>query len=172
MSRRSIRPGAAILGAVALAAAVKLFVLDAVVVDGRSMLPLLKSGSIVLVLRCAYGIRNPLGPGYAALWASPRRGEVVAAASPRDGRVVVKRVAAVGPAELAVAAGRLVGPAVDAPLDAARAAELGDAAPVPEGTVFLLGDNAPESVDSREYGPVPVAALYGRALVGARRSAP
>lgn len=172
MPRRSIRPGAAILAVVALAAAVKFFILDAVVVDGRSMLPLLKSGTVVLVLRCAYGIRNPLGPGYLALWASPRRGEIVAAANPRDGRVVVKRVAAAGPARLAVAAGRLVGPAVDAPLDPARAAGLGDAVSIPEGSFFLLGDNAPESVDSRDYGALPFAALYGRVLTLAGRSAP
>jgi signal peptidase I len=171
MPPRSIRPGAAVLAVVALVAAVKFFVLDAVVVDGRSMLPLLKSGSVVLVLRCAYGIKNPLGAGYLSRWASPKRGEIVAAASPRDGRVVVKRVAAVGPAALSVAAGRLVGPAVDVPLAADAAARLGDAASIPRGTVFLLGDNDAESVDSRDYGPVPVDALYGRALAGSRRSA-
>jgi signal peptidase I len=172
MPRRSIRPGAAILAVVALAVAVKFFVLDAVVVDGRSMLPLLSSGSVVLVLRCAYGIKNPLGAGYLARWAAPRRGEIVAAASPRDGRVVVKRVAATGPARLAVAAGRLVGPAVDVPVDADRAARLGDEAWIPEGALFLLGDNEAESIDSRDYGPVPVDAIYGRALAGARRSEP
>ncbi len=172
MPRRSIRPGTAVLAVVVLAVAVKFFVLDAVVVEGRSMLPLLRSGSIVLVLRCAYGIKNPLGPGYFARWAAPRRGELVAAANPRDGRVVVKRVAAVGPAELAVAAGRLVGPAVDVPLDASAAARLGDAARIPAGSVFLLGDNSPESVDSRDYGAVPVDLLYGRALAGAGRRSP
>ena len=36
---------------------------------------------------------------------------------------------------------------------------------VPEGTVFLLGDNRGNSVDSRDYGPVPVDALLGRVLL-------
>jgi len=161
-----------ILAVVALAVAVKLFVLDAVVVEGRSMLPLFKPGSVVLVLRCAYGIRNPLGAGYLAVWGSPRRGDVVAAASPRDGRVVVKRVVAAGPAELAVAAGRLVGSSVNAPLSAEQASRFGDAARIPEGSVFLLGDNRNDSVDSRDYGPVAISALYGRAIAGSRRAAP
>jgi mitochondrial inner membrane protease subunit 1 len=33
---------------------------------------------------------------------------------------------------------------------------------VPAGHVWLLGDNAKDSVDSREYGAVPVAMLQGK----------
>ena len=38
------------------------------------------------------------------------------------------------------------------------------AAAVPEGTVYLLGDNLDRSVDSRTYGPVPVARIRRRIL--------
>jgi signal peptidase I len=127
---------------------------------------------VILVLRCAYGIKNPFGPGYFVRWAAPRLGEVVAAPNPRDGRTVVKRVAAVGPVRLVVAAGALVGPLIDAPLDAGRSAELGDSLFVPAGSVLLLGDNVAESVDSRDYGPVSIDLIFGRVCASRLRTAP
>ena len=38
-------------------------------------------------------------------------------------------------------------------------------AAVPDDTVFVLGDNRGESVDSRSYGPVPLADIVGRVVV-------
>jgi signal peptidase I len=170
MISRKLRPGAAILGAALLALLTKAFIIDAAVVDGRSMLPTLEPGSIVLMLRCAYGLPSPLGPGYLVMWSLPRRGDVVAAASPRDGLPIVKRVAAVGPAALAVEAGRLLGPGLDSPLSAEQAQRLGNAPGLPARSVFLLGDNPPESLDSRDYGSVPIEALSGRVLLFGRRA--
>ena len=34
----------------------------------------------------------------------------------------------------------------------------------PEGMFYALGDNAPQSYDSRNYGPVPKANIIGRVL--------
>ena len=36
---------------------------------------------------------------------------------------------------------------------------------VPPGSVWLQGDNARNSTDSRDYGPVPEEMLLGRAMV-------
>jgi len=130
MRASSPRPGLIVISVLVAALAVKAFVLDAAVVEGRSMLPLLEQGRVVLVLRCAYGLRLPWGGRYILRWAEPKVGQVVAAASPRDGRSVVKRVAAI------------------------------DAG----GFVHLAGDNAPESLDSREYGPVSPGGIEGRIL--------
>lgn len=33
---------------------------------------------------------------------------------------------------------------------------------VPDGSVFLVGDNAAASIDSRAFGPVPVPEVVGR----------
>ena len=35
---------------------------------------------------------------------------------------------------------------------------------VPEGTVYVLGDNRPLSLDSRIIGPVPLADVQGRVV--------
>ncbi len=126
-----LKPGVLILLALALAVAGKTFVADLAVVEGRSMLPALAQGQVVFVLRCAYGLRAPFRGDYLLRWASPEPGQVVAATSPRDGRPVVKRVAAGGASA---------------------------------DSVYLLGDNAAESLDSRDYGPVPVESVAGRVL--------
>jgi signal peptidase I len=165
MRSRKFRPGRAILAAALLCLVAKAFVLDAAIVEGVSMRPTLEPGSLVLVLRCAYGLPAPWGPGYLLRWASPRRGEVVAAASPRDGLPVVKRVAAVGPLALSAAAGRLLGPSLDSPLSPEQEERLGPSLDLPPLSLFLLGDNPAESIDSRDYGAVPIEAVSGRVLL-------
>lgn len=42
---------------------------------------------------------------------------------------------------------------------------------VPRGHVWLLGDNAPVSYDSRSYGPVPYALITGRVFAQVRLAA-
>ena len=170
MRSRTFRPGWAILAAALLFIGAKAFVLDVAVVDGRSMRPTLESGSLVLVLRCAYGIRRPWGSGYILRYGAPRRGDIVAAASPRDGFAVVKRVAAAGPLKLSVAAGHLVGPGLDAPLSEDQAARLSDGVVLLPDAFYLLGDNPPESIDSRDYGAVPIEAVSGRVLLFGSRA--
>lgn len=168
MRPRKSRIGAIILAAALLALAIKGFVLDLAVVDGPSMLPRYRQGDVVLVLRCAYGLRPPLGiPGaYFLRWALPQVGEVVVAASPGGGGPVIKRVAERGPLVLEVEGERLRGGHLDLGLEAGEAAVLGPSVRLPDNSVFLLGDNLRESLDSRSYGPLPVDALAGRVLGG------
>lgn len=170
MKSRKFRPGWAILAAALLFLSVKAFVLDASVVDGDSMRPSLAPGSLVLVLRCAYGLRLPWASSYLLSWSSPKRGEIVFAASPRDGLPVVKRVAACGPSSLSVAAGHLLGPGLDAPLSNEQAERLASGLELPERSYFLLGDNPLDSLDSRDYGPVPIEAVSGRVLLFGSRA--
>lgn len=170
MSRHSARPLVAILIAAILALLVKGFVLDLAVVDGRSMLPRYRDGDVVAVLRCAYGLRAPFGLGgtraYLFRWGLPEVGDIVAARSPADGRPVVKRVAVRGPLRLEGRDGHLRGGGLDLLLDPGAAAVIGRMVELPSSTVFLLGDNLPESVDSRSYGPVSDEAIVGRILGG------
>jgi signal peptidase I len=113
--------------------AIRTFVIDVALVDGRSMQPSLRSGDPVLILKLAYGLRNPAG-AYCIVWARPKNRDIVAARRPDSDVVVIKRVSG----------------------------KLGNAQ---EATnVFLLGDNLYESVDSREFGLVPMNNILGKVI--------
>lgn len=36
---------------------------------------------------------------------------------------------------------------------------------VPEGKIFVMGDNRPHSSDSRQFGPIPISDVIGRAFI-------
>ena len=115
-----------------------------VIVQGRSMLPSLGPGDIVFIFKAAYGLRNPFG-GYLFQWGWPASRDIVAAVKPTDHKVIIKRVwIEAGGATDRSTTGRLAG----------RPAEY-----------FLLGDNKYESVDSREFGPVPMNNILGKVLL-------
>ncbi len=164
MARSILRPGRAVIAVTLIVLTTKAFVLDLAVVDGRSMLPSLSPGSVVLVLRCAYGLARPFGGGYFLTWAMPRRGDLVAASNPQSSAGVVKRAVSIGPAFLVVEAQRLLGPGIDVELRSDAVQRLGARPEIPRGSLFLLGDNPRESVDSRDYGPVPIEAVSGKVL--------
>ncbi|MFF9148495.1 S26 family signal peptidase [Streptomyces sp. NPDC014861] len=119
-------------------------------IDGPSMMPALRDGQRVLVLRTG-AVR--LRTGRIVLVAPPeglvrpRRG---AAGRPP---LVVKRIAAL--------AGEPVPPEVCA------AAGVAEGALVPPGRVALLGDNPAFSTDSRFWGLLPVSSVVGVVLDGA-----
>jgi signal peptidase I len=73
----------------------------------------------------------------------PRRGDVVVVRGP-EGRLDIKRVAGTPGEAVETAAGRLV---------------------LAPGQWFLLGDNLPESTDSRHIGSVPASSIVGRVLL-------
>jgi signal peptidase I len=84
-----------VLAAIAAGLFLRFFVFDIFRVEGRSMEPELRQGSVLLVNRAAYGLRNPLNEGYVLRWASPRVNEILVYSDPRDGNFKIKRCAAV-----------------------------------------------------------------------------
>ncbi len=116
--------------AVALIALVaRTLVVDAAIVEGKSMLPRYKGGEVILIFKAAYGVR--LTGRYLVHWADPLQGDVVAAVRPDRKEIVIKRIGEI----------RREGETV---------------------RFFLIGDNAIESIDSRDFGPVSFDHIIGR----------
>jgi signal peptidase I len=98
----------------------------------------------------------------------PRRGDVIVTDDPRSGLSIVKRVVAVGGDSVGIENGDLV---LNGATVAERYVDNDDMEGyyfgpdiVPDGTVFLLGDNRADSIDSRAFGPVAVDAIDARVM--------
>jgi signal peptidase I len=124
-------------------------------VASSSMEPTLNPGDQVLIATRAY---RSVGPA---------RGDLVVFKGP-DGPLV-KRVAAVAGDEVGIEDGQLVvngrivpEPPVD--LNTVDGLYYGPVT-VPPGSIFVLGDNRANSVDSRTLGPVRLDALIGQVML-------
>ena len=90
LSAMTERPGKAILWACAAALLMKFFLFDFMVTEGPSMTPAIQSGSVLPVVRLAYGFRPPGARGYLLRWSRPKAGDVVVFLAP-GGDIAVKR---------------------------------------------------------------------------------
>jgi signal peptidase I len=92
-------------------------------------------------------------------------GDIVVVHDPLGDGLIVKRAIAVGGDSIGFEDGVLVrnGRPVDEPYttDFLDGVYYGPDV-VPAGQVYLLGDNRVDSVDSRDFGPVPVTSVVGR----------
>ena len=126
------------------------------VVKGNSMQPTIHDGDRLVVERV-----------------SPRIGEihrfdVVILGNPRNPREdFVKRVVALPGETVALRKGRLVVNGKILPEFFEKVGEIDDtpAWRVPENCYFVLGDNRPVSMDSREFGFVPKRLIRGRVVL-------
>lgn len=99
-------------------------------------------------------------------WRPPAIGDLVVFREPGGGPLAVKRIVALGGQSVAIEDGELHvdGIAQDEPTVDARGVDSVYFGPVtvPAGAVFVLGDNRGQSIDSRDYGAVPMSRLVGR----------
>jgi signal peptidase I len=133
------------------------FVAEPVRVPSDSMTPTLHRGDQLLVDKLT--LRD----------AGVRRGDLVVFTRPGVAGLIVKRVAGLGGERVAIEDGILTVDdhrVIEPYLDQSRVDGLYFGPfDVPADTVFVLGDNRAESVDSRVFGPVPVADLTGRVSI-------
>jgi signal peptidase I len=138
--------------------AVRTWLVEPFTVSSDSMEPTIPSGAVVLLYK----------PAAAAGWI--RNGVVVAFTSPADGHTVIKRVIAGEGQTVAIRDAELYVDDVAVPepfIDHSRIdATYFGPQKVPAGSVFVLGDNRGVSIDSRDFGPVPLTAIQGTLLTG------
>jgi signal peptidase I len=137
---------------------VKPFVLEAFRVPSESMVPTLEVGDRFLANKFVY-----------RFW-EPERGDIVVFRSVEGGdEDLVKRIVAVAGDEVAVENGvlRVNGePQVEPYVNKGFPDDSSFFGPteVPEGKVFVMGDNRANSRDSRFFGPVPIENIEGEAF--------
>ncbi len=146
----------ALIIAGALAAFIITFVAQSYLVQGSSMEPTLVDGQRLLVDKLTYRLREP------------RRGEIIVFHYPADPRrKFIKRVIGVPGDEVLIAGQRLIlnGKPVQEPYVLGPMRGVFGPVTVPDGHVFVLGDNRNNSDDSRypDVGPVPLDLVVGLA---------
>jgi signal peptidase I len=133
------------------------FVAEPVRVSSDSMAPTFHAGDHVLVAKV--GARSH----------HPHRRDVIAFHLPGSSDLLIKRVVAVGGNSVGIADGVLVvngRPVHESFVDynLVDATYFGPVR-VPRDTVFVMGDNRSNSIDSRRFGPVPVSDILGRVVL-------
>ncbi len=142
----------------------KLFVVDIVTVSGSSMEPTLQSGSTVFINRLAYGIAKPFGAELVTQWANPKKGDIVLYLY--NNKMVVKRCEGISGEALDFSKDSeyiIVGEK-QFPLSEGQFQRIKFDTVIPEGTILAIGDNPAQSVDSRDYGFIPVKNILGKVI--------
>jgi signal peptidase I len=144
-----------ILIAIVLALLIRAFLLEVFMVQGQSMQPTLHDRERLIVSKVQYYLRQP------------RQGEIVVFKA-TDDRDFIKRVIGVAGDEVRVdRQGVWVnGSLLDEPYLLEQAREQFGPAVIPPGTIFVMGDNRNNSMDSRHpsVGFVPLGLLKGKAM--------
>lgn len=173
-----------LLLAVGMYVAVQFFVLP-YEVDGASMDPRLHNGDRLLVNRNAYvhfdandlwnmipGVERE-GDARIYPFHAPERGDVIVFDPPRTSdKPYIKRVVGLPGERVTFRGGNvfidgepLDESYIDGPItDCNRGAENCNLGPIPDGYVFVLGDNRAHSQDSRSFGLVAVERIIGQAF--------
>ena len=168
----------AIIIAILIAAFIRTFVVQAFKIPSGSMKPTLEIGDHILVNKFSYGVKLPYLRNTIIPVGQPQRGDIAVFIYPEDkSKDFIKRVIAVGGDTVEIRDKKLYvnGEAVDDPHGVhvedviyPRAIQRRDnfgPVRVPEGTLFVMGDNRDQSYDSRFWGFVKLEDVIGKAFI-------
>ncbi len=147
-----------IVVAVVLAFLIRTFIVELYIVDGPSMRPTLESHQRLVVNKFLYKVRPP------------EHGEILVFRYPRDpSRDFIKRVIAVPGDTIEIKDGHVLvnDQLLSEPYILDTTLTEYPKAVVPEGTIFVMGDNRNNSEDSRfaDVGFVPYDLIKGKAMM-------
>ena len=170
-----------IVVALVVAVVIKTFLVQAFFIPSASMRDTLLEGDRVMVNKLAYRFGEPVGgdvivfdsplvphdDGESFLGAVVRNiGEALGVSTPDT--ALIKRVIATGGETIEIRGNTVYidGVAIDEPYlrPGSQMPAFGPVT-VPEGEVFVMGDNRNQSEDSRRFGTVPVGDIIGRAFL-------
>ena len=177
-----------VVSALALALAIQAFVVKPYRIPSGSMLPTLDINQRVLVDRIGSHFSSPhVGdivvfhpPANYAECANPNQGLDQAgdnraracdvAQSHPSSETFIKRVVAVGGDRISIVGGHVIRNGVrekdsyTVPCGNAGACDFRGTITIPKGDYYMMGDNRPNSEDSRFWGPVPKGWVIGKAF--------
>lgn len=142
-----------------LAQGIKTFIVQPYIIPTGSMIPTIEIGDRVLAEKISYRFRDP------------RVGEIVVFDDPTGQHPqLIKRVIATGGQTVDIhdSAVFVDGKKLDEPYVHGKVTDPGTVpmpVTIPAGSLWLMGDNRPNSGDSRFLGPQPLSAVRGHAVV-------
>jgi signal peptidase I len=165
--------------AILLALFIRTFLVQAFKIPSGSMLPTLQIGDHLLVNKLLYGLRIPIVGKRVFQVFSPQHDDVIVFIFPEDrSKDFIKRVKAVAGETIEIKNKEVFinGEKIDDPhawfgpdqKDKILPGNLRDnfgPFTVPEGQVFVMGDNRDHSHDSRFWGTVPIDDILGKAFI-------
>ncbi|OIP91216.1 MAG: signal peptidase I [Syntrophobacterales bacterium CG03_land_8_20_14_0_80_58_14] len=168
----------AILLAIVIAFFIRTFVIQAYKIPSGSMKPTLLIGDHILVSKFNYGIRLPWVRSTLIPVGTPKRGDIVVFIYPEDrSKDFIKRLIGLPGDVIEIRNKNILlnglpwsdahGVYVDSLIIPGSVQPRDNFGPVtvPEGSLFVMGDNRDESYDSRFWGFVPMKDVLGKALI-------
>jgi signal peptidase I len=168
----------AIILAILIAFFIRTFVIQAYKIPSGSMKPTLLIGDHILVSKFNYGIKLPLIRSTLIPVGTPKRGDIVVFIYPEDrSKDFIKRLIGLPGDTIQIRDKKIFlnslpwsdahGVYVDNLIIPGSVQPRDNFGPVtvPEGSLFVMGDNRDESYDSRFWGFVPMKDVMGKALI-------
>ena len=164
----------AIAIALLLALFIRTFVVQAFKIPSGSMIPTLEIGDHILVNKFLYGIRIPFWNKYLVRFSEPEREDVIVFIFPKDrSKDFIKRVIGLSGEKVQIVDRKIY---INDKLiedkharfyrtPAGRTLDNWGPEVVPEGHLFVMGDNRNNSEDSRRWGYVPEEDVRGKAFI-------
>lgn len=144
--------------------ALRTFVIEPFTIPSGSMEKTLQIGDCIFAEKISY--RS----------GAPQAGDIVTFADPEvNGRTLIKRVIATAGQTVDLRDGKVYIDGVaqeepytrglpSEPLNTARGVEISYPYTIPEGSLWVMGDNRTNSADSRYFGAIPISSVSGHAI--------